>query len=268
MTQIEETVMRQTFPLGTLTSALFVGIASLAPAIMGQVRADDQIDKKVVEIVKQTGELYKNAKTFHVEGTFVSKMEGGNDKKDMTVKAVYDIQRPNLLSLKTEIDGNSEKGPDVIADGKTLTIHGKERKQYRQEDSPSGLADIGLMLLQIGPGMTGMMFGNVLADDPSDLLMQGVNSCSYVGKDKVDETPVHRMKFSQDGFDWELWVAAEGKPYILRMIRVAENPDGKVTTTETYKNWKLDGEIAKETFTFKAPEGAKKVDDFEDPQGK
>jgi hypothetical protein len=268
MTHIEETVMRQTFPLGTLTSALFVGIASLAPGIMGQVRADDQIDKKVVEIVQRTGELYKNAKTFHVEGTFVSKIESGSDKRDMNVKAVYDIERPNRLALKTEVNGDSKKGPDIIADGKTLTIHRKSRNEYKQEDSPAGLAEIGIMLLQTGPGSTGMMFANVLADDPSDMLMQGVNSCSYVGKDKVDDTPVHRMKFSQDGFDWELWVASEGKPYILRMIRIAENPDGKVSTTETYKNWKLDGEIAKETFTFKAPEGAKKVDDFEDRQGK
>ena len=116
--------------------------------------------------------------------------------------------------------------------------------------------------------MTGMLFANVLADDPGDVLMQGVNSCSYVGKDKVDETPVHRMKFSQEGFDWELWVAAEGKPYILRMIRIADGPDGKMTTTETYKNWKLDGEFAKDTFTFSAPKGVTKVDEFEEGKDK
>jgi hypothetical protein len=260
--------MRQNLRLSTLTPALIAGIALAGPGITRSLRADDQIDKKVVELVKQTGVLYKNAKTFHVEGTFVSKIESGSDKRDMTVKAVYDIERPNRLALRTEVNGDSKKGPDIIADGKTLTVHRKSRNEYKQEDSPAGLAEIGIMLLQTGPGSTGMMFANVLGDDPSDLLMQGVNSCSYVGKDKVDDTPVHRMKFSQDGFDWELWVASEGKPYILRMIRIAENPDGKVTTTETYKNWKLDGDIAKESFTFKAPEGAKKVDDFDDGQGK
>jgi hypothetical protein len=260
--------MRKTFTHVAVRPALIAGLALLGSGMTSQLHADDQIDKKVVEIVKQTGALYKNAKSFHVEGTFVSKVESGDEKRDISVKAVYDIERPNRLCLKTEFNGDASKGPDIVADGKKLIVHGKGRKQYKEEDSPSSLAEIGIRLLQLGPAMAGMMFGNVLAEDPADLLMQGVNSCSYVGKDKVDGTPVHRMKFSQDGFDWELWVAAEGKPYILRMIRVGEEPNGKITTTETYKNWKLDGAIAKETFEFSAPKGAKKVDDFEDGQGK
>jgi hypothetical protein len=255
--------MRKKSIHATFASLLFAGLASASPGVTRHLRADDQIDKKVVEIVKQTGDLYKNAKSFHVEGTFVSKVESGDEKRDINIKAVYDIERPNRLSLKTEFNGNAAKGPDIIADGKTFTVHGKERKQYTQEESPPSLAEIGIKLLQYGPATTGMMFGNVLAEDPAQLLMDGVNSCSYVGKDKVEGTPVHRMKFSQDGFDWELWVAAEGKPYILRMIRIGEGPDGKVTTTETYKNWKLDGTIDKDLFTFKAPEGVKKVDEFE-----
>jgi hypothetical protein len=248
----------------TLGSALLAGLVLASFAMTSRSRADDQIDKKVVEIVKQTGALYKDAKTFHAEADIQSKVDSGDRKRDINVKAVYNIERPNRLSLKTQLDGDPAKGPDVIADGKKLTIHAKGRKQYTQEDSPAGLADIGIKLLQLGPNLTGMLFGNVLAEDPADLLMQGVNSCSYVGKEQVDGQPVHRMKFSQEGFDWELWVASEGKPLILRMVRIAEGPNGKVTTTETYKNWKLDGEMAKDMFTFSAPEGVKKVDDFEE----
>ncbi len=249
--------------VSTLAWTLLAGLAWLAPGMTVLTRADDTIDKKVVEIVKQTGDLYKSAKSFHVEGAFETKFAGPAEKPDMKVKAVYDIERPNRLALKTQIDGDPQKGPDVIADGKKLTIYGKGRKQYTEETSPESLGDTGMMLLQIGPAMTGMLFANVLGDDPADALMQGVNSCSYVGKEKVDDTPVHRMKFSQDQFNWELWVAAEGKPYVLRMIRIVDGPDGKTTTTETYKNWKLDGTIDKETFNFKAPEGVTKVDDFE-----
>ena len=244
--------MRHAFTVAAMTSTFLAGIALAGPGSTRTSRADDQIDKKVVEIVKQTGELYKNAKTFHVEGTFVTKL-GDDEKTDIHVTAVYDIERPDHLSLKTQVGGDATKGPDIVADGKKLTVFRKGPKQYTQEDTPSDLGEIGMKLLEIGPAMTGMLFANVLGDDPADLLMQGVTICSYVGKDKVDGAPVHRMKFSQEGFDWELWVAAEGKPYVLRMVRIAEGPDGKVNTTETYKNWKLDGAIAKETFTFTAP---------------
>ena len=122
--------MRQTFTLATVKSALLVGLALLGTAMTGPLQADDQIDKKVVEIVKQTGELYKNAKSFHVEGTFVSKVESGDQKRDINVKAVYDIERPNRLCLKTEFNGDSTKGPDIIGDGKTFVVHRKGLKQY------------------------------------------------------------------------------------------------------------------------------------------
>jgi hypothetical protein len=244
-------------------SSFVIGLALLVPATTGRLHADDAIDKKVVDIVKQTGELYKNAKSFHAEADIVTTGGSGSDKRDIKVKAVYDIERPNHLSLKTQVNGDPAKGPDVIADGKKLTIFGKSRKQYTEEIAPEKLEEVGRILLNIGPTLTGMLFANILADNPSDMLMDGVNSCSYAGKEKVDDTPVHRMKFSQNEFDWELWVAAEGKPYILRMIRIADEPGGKVTTTETYKNWKLDGEIAKDTFTFSAPKDAQKVDEFD-----
>jgi hypothetical protein len=133
-----------------------------------------------------------------------------------------------------------------------------------QEDAPENLGDVAGRLQQVGAAMTGMLFVNVLGDDPADLLMQGVNSCSYVGMDKVDGTPVHRMKFSQDQFDWEMWVAAEGKPFIMRMIRMIDGENGKVTTTETYKNWKLDDPVNKDSFAFTVPKDASKVDDFQD----
>ena len=54
------------------TSALFAGLALLGPVLTAGLNADDQIDKKVLEIVKQTGELYKNTKSFHVEADIVS----------------------------------------------------------------------------------------------------------------------------------------------------------------------------------------------------
>ena len=72
----------------------------------------------------------------------MSKVASGGEKRDIKVKAVYDIERPNHLSLKTEVDGDPAKGPDIIADGKNLTIFGKSRKQYTQETAPEKLEDM------------------------------------------------------------------------------------------------------------------------------
>jgi hypothetical protein len=223
----------------------------------------DKLEKKVVDIVKQTGDLYKNAKSFTAEGTIVSKVTGDGEDQNINVTATYAVEKPKHFAVKTKMAGDPKKGPDIIADGKNLIIYRKALNQYTEQAAPDTLADIGLSLLRIGPANTGMLFANILAEDPADLLMQGVNSCSYVGTEKIDGTPAHRMKFSQNEFDWELWVAAEGKPYILRMSSSGEGPHGKFSTVETYKNWKLDAAPAKDTFTFTAPKDAKKVTDFE-----
>ena len=255
--------MNRRVTLGALAVAVLLPLS-----LLGKDKpqpAEDNLDKKVLEIVKQTGELYKNAKALHAEAAIDSKITADGDAKEVKVSAVYEVARPLSLSLKTKIDGDATKGPDVVADGTKLFVHGKSVNQYVEMDSPGTLGEIGRELLRLNVANSGMLFGNILADEPADLLMEGVTDCSYAGLDKVDGTPVHRMKFTQPGFEWEMWVASEGKPYVLRFISTREGQGTKVVTTETYKNWKLDSPSAKETFTFKAPEGVKKVDEFSRP---
>jgi hypothetical protein len=241
-----------------------VALPLFCAAIAVPLRAEDKLDKKAVELCKKVGNFYKNAKTFHTEGAFVSKIDNNGEKREINVAAVYDIERPNRLSLKTQMDGDSKKGPDIISDGKKLTVYRKALKQYVEEDAPNDVSGLGSKVLPIGPFMTGILVPNLLNDDPGDSLLQGVNSCSYVGLDKVDGTSAHHMKFSQDQFDWEMWVAAEGKPFVLRMSQSVDGPNGKTKFTETYKNSTVDAPAVKDAFTFTPPKDAAKVDEFKE----
>jgi hypothetical protein len=239
-----------------------VSLALLGAAMTGPLRAEDKLDKKVVELVKKSGELYKNAKTLHADVTIHAKINANGQKRVINVTGVYDFERPNRLSFKGQLNGDPKKELQVISDGKTLTIYRTEVKQYVQEDAPKEASGLGARLQQLGP-LTGILFVNVLQDDPADALMQGVNSCSDAGIEKVDGTPAHHLKFSQDQFDWEMWVAAEGKPFVLRMSNTLF---GK--STETYNNWKLDAPAGKDVFTFSPPKDATKVDEFkQSPEG-
>ena len=248
-----------------------LAIAMLLPlSLLGKNRpqpADDTLDKKVLEIVKQTGELYKNAKALHAEAAIDGSITRNGETKETKVSAVYEVAKPLSVSLKTKVNGDATKGFDVFADGTKQSVHSKSANQYVGLDSPKTLAEIGATLLRLNPTNSGLLFGNILGDDPAASLMDGVTDCSYVGLDKVDGTPAHHMKFTQPNFVWELWVASEGKPYVLRFDSTLEGPGGKIVTTETYKNWKLDSPAAKETFRFKAPEGAMKIDQFDQPGG-
>jgi hypothetical protein len=252
---------------------LFTPVASLAlfcaawagPPRAEDKKADDKLDKKVVDICKKAGDLYKSAKTFHADGEVSAHIENNGQKRDINVTAVFDFEKPNHLAIRVLVKGDPKEGVDIISDGKKMSVYRKSLKQYMQEDAPDDVSGLGMALLKLGPLVPGILLPNVLNDDPGDSLMQGVNSCSYVGMDKVDGTPAHHMKFSQDQFDWEMWVAAEGKPFVLKMTRsVDAGGGGKITASETYKNWTIDAPPAKDAFTFSAPKDASKVDEFKE----
>jgi hypothetical protein len=238
---------------------------ALSLAVLGflarPARADDDIDAKSKEILKKVGVLYKDAKSLHADLAIDVAVEGdGQDKREFKVKGTIDAKRPNMFALRTIVNKDAGLGPDVISDGKNLVIFSKRVKQYTEKKAPAKMPDIGRAMLPLGFQNTGMLFQNVLADDPTDALFEGVTEAKHVGMEKVDGKEAHHMKFKQPGLDWELWVASEGQPFVLKAKNLAEGPNGKLTTTETYTNWKLNGDFEKDPFTFKAPEGVEKVD--------
>jgi hypothetical protein len=242
------------FALVALTGSVFC----LAPA----VRADD-LDKKVVDIVKQVGVLYKDAKSLHVQGTIVTNAGEGDAKKQIRMAATIDLEKPNRFALRAANQDDKSAGLTVVSDGKTVFVHPKRSKQYTESPAPSGLSDVAMTLQRYGHANTGLLFQNVLGDDPADQLMDGVTACSYAGKETVGGVAVHHLKFTQPDFEWELWVAAEGKPFVMKAAVKRSTDNGDINTVETYENWKIDTAPEKDAFAFSAPADAKKVDEIE-----
>lgn len=226
--------------------------------------ADDkdhpELDKKTAELMKKIGPLYKEAKSLKTDAvieTTVTPEEG--DKQIIKCKAAIEFQRPNMFALRSKVEKDDKAGLDVVSDGKALFIHGRRLKQFTEGKAPKGLEGIGRAMLPFGANSTGMLFQNVLAEDPAEALLEGVTKGEHVGMVKLDGKDTHHLKFRQEGLDWELWVAAEGQPWVLKASSTMERPNVKMTTVETYSNWKMNGEPTKDVFTFKAPDDAKKV---------
>ena len=232
-------------------------LALALPAAADDKKTDD-LEKKALDIVKQVGDLHKNAKTMHTEVQVVSEIDDGSGKKQVKSTATHDLQRPKHFAMRTRVDGDAQAGPDLISDGKKVFVHAKKQKQYTEDDCLD-IADLTTTILPLGMPFTGMLFQNVLGEDPEKALMEGVTACSYAGKEKVNGTEAHHLKFEQPGLKWELWVAAEGQPFVLKAHSALDANDRKITTTETYQNWKVDVPPSKEAFTFTPGNDAKKV---------
>ena len=57
-----------------------------------------------------------------------------------------------------------------------------------------------------------MMIGELCTANAYEKLMESVKTATYSGREALDGADAHHLKFTQDQFDWDMWVAAEGRP--------------------------------------------------------
>jgi hypothetical protein len=186
----------------------------------------------------------------------LSDFDDDKGKRHGKSEAVYDMERPNHFAVRTKSDGKPNSDVDLVCDGKKLYRHAKTLKQFTEDAAADGFPAIGSKLPELRTENTGMWFYNVLVADPYESLMDGVNRASYAGTEKVNGTEAHHLKFEQPDFKWEVWIAAAGKPHLLKAL--TRKP--RLTVVETYQNWKIDGPIAQDAFTFSPGAESKKVD--------
>jgi hypothetical protein len=215
-------------------------------------------------VMRKMAAFYQEAHNVQVASELTTTFKSDDREGKMTQHRSVAIQRPNLLSVTIEKDA----GMELICDGDKLYTSMPALQSYREAPAPQNCEE----LLKVAFG------GNVLALFPLELMMEdvhaalmaGVTSSTYVGSEKLGGVSAHRLKFSQQDFSWEIWIAADGDPLVLQVAtdtsagfaRVSEAFGGargsmQSTIVERFRNWKIDTELPKETFVFSPPPGAK-----------
>lgn len=244
-----------------IRSLIGAAVAIGSIVLTAAAESSDGIDAKTTEILRKVGALYKDAKSLHADVVIVGTVaEDGEDKRDYKLKGTVDYKRPNMFAIRTMDEKDPAAGIEYVTDGKEASVFSRKLKQYVQRKAPGTLAEVGRAIFPLTQQNTGFLFQNVLAEDPADQLLEDVTEGKHAGTVKVGDKEAHHLVFKQPNMAWELWIAADGQPFVLKGKSELEQPDGKVTSTETYTNWKLNPESEKDPFVFKVPEGAKKVE--------
>src|SRR5262249_53583470 len=212
--------------------------------------------------------LYQSAKTLHVEATIETTIQNGEDKQEMHAQCVYDLERPDHVALHARHVNDKDAGVDFISDGKTQFLHSLRFKQYTEASAPKKVSDFGQSFARISRANTGFFFPNLLTDDLYESLVEDIHSCAYVGKEKVGDVEAHHVKVVHPEIKWEMWIAATGKPLVLKATTLVAVDEIRVTATEDYKNWKFDEALDKTAFTITPPADAAKVDVLGAPKKK
>jgi outer membrane protein assembly factor BamB len=224
------------------------------------------LDAAGVKIVKAAAALYKGARSLHADAELETTVTQGKEERRTALTATVDLERPNRFALRTRPVKDAGGGLELVCDGQALFAHVRRLKQYTERAAPADLAAVGEALTRFGHTATGMLFPNMLAEDPDEMLLDAVTSCAYAGEEKVGEAKAHHVKLKQPDLEWEVWVAAEGKPFVLKVVTRAAGDEVRVVTVESYTNWKLDQKADGGAFKFAPPADVKKVKTFKKPE--
>ncbi|HEY0234507.1 MAG TPA: DUF2092 domain-containing protein [Afipia sp.] len=147
---------------------------------------------------------------------------------------------------------------ELIADGKVVTLLGKNLNVFAQ-------AEIGGPADQVVDQLRDQYSAELPATDllrtnSFEALMDGVIDAKHIGRGVVDGVECEHLAFRTEDTDWQIWVQVGDRPIPRKYIITSKAVSAAPQYTIRIKDWKTDPRFAADAFTFKPPDGARKIE--------
>ena len=237
---------------------------------------DNAVDPQVQKLVRQVADHMKSLRSFGVVTETTMTMDNAGVKTDMKVTHNIRAKRPNQLVVKIKTDGFSNSGAlSLTSDGQALIAFVEDLYQYTVDAAPKsfrGFSDNPFL-------MTGVQDVPVIAalfsEDPFAIIMEGVVAAKYLGIEDLEGRRCHRMKFVEEGVDWEMWIEAGARPIIRKVLpdmtkpekrSAAESNSGttdlQMEVVTRLDKWSINPSFSEDTFAAVLPQDAQEVESF------
>jgi hypothetical protein len=177
------------------------------------------------------------------------------EKIQFTSSGKLQLSRPDKLRI-SRTGGYADV--QLVYDGKTVSIYGNNAKAYVQADL-AGTVDqlVDLMQAKSGAAMPGM---DLLLTNAYDELMSNVVLATHVGQGVIDGVECEHLAFRGIDTDWQIWIESGARPVPRKYVITSKTLAGAPQYTLRIKDWKTDAVGDADTFVFKPPADATKVD--------
>ena len=166
-----------------------------------------------------------------------------------------------LLSRPDKIRAQRNGGyanVELIFDGKTLSVLGKNVNAYAQKDAAGSIDQLVVWLRnQLGAAIPG---ADLLMSNAYEELMKDVLDAKHIGRGVIDGVECDHLAFRNNDVDWQLWVQVGSRPIPRKYVITSKAVTGAPQYTLRIKEWKTDVQVPADAFAFKPPSDAKKVD--------
>jgi len=226
-------------------------IAALVAATASTARADDS-----AMILKSMTDYLGSQKS--LSASFDSDIEVITpelQKIQFSSSGQMKLNRPDKLRVR-RTGGYADV--ELVYDGKTISVYGNNAKSYVQADLP-GTVDQMIDTIQSRSGV-GLPGADLLFSDAFDTLMASVVDGRHIGLGVVDGVECEHLAFRDSDTDWQIWIETGPKPVPRKYVITSKTLAGAPQYTLRIRDWKTDAFADADTFVFRAPAGATKVD--------
>ena len=165
------------------------------------------------------------------------------------------VQRPNRFRQIVE-QGLGERHI-VLYDGKDITVFDPKQKVYAQTSKPGNIDEaVRYFLRNLHMRMP---LALLLVSDLPEQLEARTGTLDYVEKTRIDGQPAHHLAGRSDTVDYQFWIAAGSRPLHLRVVLTYKTAEGNPQFRAQFAKWNLTPNISNNEFSFKAPEGTRKI---------
>lgn len=184
-----------------------------------------------------------------------------NEKLGIASSGTLTLDRPDKLrATRTGGFANVE----LVFDGKTLMLLGKNANAYAQVDAPGTIDQLVDELRD--KYRRPMPAADLLMSDPYKELMPLVVSGRDLGSGVIRGVECDHLAFRTDDVDWQIWIAQGDRPYPCRYVITSTKVKGSPQYTVDVRSWKTGAEVASTSFSAAVPAGARKVNPGDVPQ--
>lgn len=147
---------------------------------------------------------------------------------------------------------------EMVFDGKTLTLVGKDANAYGQIEVPGTIDNlIDVLREKYQKPVPG---ADLLASNVYDELMSGVTNVKDLGSGVIGGIECDHLAFRKKDIDFQIWIAQGSRPYPCRLVITSKLVAGTPQYSVQVRDFKAGNDVAAADFSFKSPANAKKVD--------
>ena len=228
----------------------FLMIALLAPQ---NVRADENDAKRILKAMSDYMAEQKSI-SFSYDA-ILEVITRDHQKLGLASSGTVVMKRPEKLRA-TRLGGFADV--EMVFDGKTLTLFGKNVNAYAQLEIP-GTIDHLIDELRAKYNMT-LPAADLLMTNVYDELMPDVIDIKDLGSGVIGGIECDHFAFRTKEVDWQIWIAHGDHPYPRRYVitskLMADSPQYSIQV----RDWKTGDAVKGNDFSFKNSTNARKID--------